>query len=182
MARSLTRIGVSPNTISMASMVAAALAALSLTQGWFLAAAACIQLRLLCNLLDGMVAIEGGQRTASGEIYNDFPDRISDALILAAAGHIPDGPPLGPELGWAAAYLAVLTAYVRVLGGACGLPQSFAGPMAKPQRMALVTIACIAALMDPRAITLSLILVIAGTALTVALRLRNVVRQLESRR
>ena len=53
----------------------------------FLAAAACIQLRLLCNLFDGMVAVEGGFKTKSGEIYNELPDRVADVLILAGAGY-----------------------------------------------------------------------------------------------
>lgn len=33
--------------------------------------------RLLCNLLDGMVAVEGGKRSKSGELYNDVPGLIS---------------------------------------------------------------------------------------------------------
>jgi phosphatidylglycerophosphate synthase len=77
---------VEPNHISLASVAAAAAAAVSLVAGHPLAAAVFIQLRLLCNLLDGMVAIEGGMRSAAGEVYNDLPDRVSDALILLAAG------------------------------------------------------------------------------------------------
>src|ERR1044072_6654992 len=41
-------------------------------------AAIAIQLRLICNLLDGMVAVEGKLGSKSGEIYNDLPDRIAD--------------------------------------------------------------------------------------------------------
>src|SRR4051794_39093503 len=87
LAQRLTRARVRPNHISVASMLAAFAAALCLVHGWWLAAALLVQLRLLCNLLDGMVAIEGGLRTPSGEIYNDLPDRISDALILIAMGY-----------------------------------------------------------------------------------------------
>src|SRR5437016_1070119 len=68
---------IQPNHISLASVGAAALAGLCLLGGQYLAAALFIQLRLLCNLIDGMVAIEGGRRSASGEIYNELPDRIS---------------------------------------------------------------------------------------------------------
>src|SRR5256885_2692171 len=46
-----------------------------------------IQLRLICNLLDGMVAVEGKLGSKSGEIYNDLPDRIADPLILVCAGY-----------------------------------------------------------------------------------------------
>ena len=42
--------------------------------GWpaFVVAAACVQLGLLRNLLDGMVAIEGGKSTATGASFNEI--------------------------------------------------------------------------------------------------------------
>src|SRR5690349_13559135 len=125
LAQRLARAGVPPNWISLASIAAAGGAAYCLVREYWLVAAALIQLRLLCNLLDGMVAIEGGLRTPSGEIYNDLPDRLSDALILVAAGYSVAWPVWARELGWGAALLAILTAYVRLLGGASGLPQDF---------------------------------------------------------
>ena len=48
-----------------------------------------------------MVAVEGGRRTKSGEVFNDLPDRLSDPLILVGAGYaLPYA--WGPQLGWAA--------------------------------------------------------------------------------
>src|SRR5258708_17459743 len=80
----LTRLGVRPNHISIASVVFAALAGACFcmvprteARAWlYVAAAACIQLRLLCNLLDGMVAIEGRLGSATREVFNDFPDPV----------------------------------------------------------------------------------------------------------
>lgn len=180
-ARQLVRAHIRPNWVSLASIIAAAAAAYCLLRAWYPAAALCILLRLLANLMDGMVAIEGGMGSPAGEIYNDLPDRISDALILCAAGYSLPWPSYGRELGWIAAFLAVMTAYVRILGGACGLTQDFGGPMAKPQRMAVLIGACFLALLDVRAIALGLGIVIAGTLLTAALRLRRIMRQLELR-
>ena len=68
-------------------------------------AAACIQLRLLCNLFDGMVAVEGGFKTKSGEIYNELPDRVADVLILAGAGYAMPSSEWLHSLGWLAAVL-----------------------------------------------------------------------------
>src|SRR5260370_23846239 len=99
-------------------------------------------------MLDGMVGVEGGLQTKSGEVFNDLPDRIADALIFIGAGHAVHTLPYGMELGWIAALLAVFTAYVRMLGGAAGLAQSFAGPMAKQQRMALMTGACLLSIFE----------------------------------
>lgn len=102
--------------------------------GW-LFGAFCIQARLLCNLFDGMVAIEGGKRSPTGDIWNEVPDRIADTLLLTAAG-------IGGGAPWAGAFAAggaLLTAYLRALGASIDGVQDFSGPCAKPQRMAILT-------------------------------------------
>lgn len=139
----LARSAVTPNQISVASVVFAAIGAATLA--WWptplalLLAAVMVQLRLLCNLFDGMVAIEGGKQSPLGALYNEFPDRIADSLLIVALGHAA----AQPWLGWLGALLAALTAYVRASGGALGFEQDFRGPFAKPQRMAVLTIACL---------------------------------------
>ena len=43
----------------------------------------------LANMLDGLLAVEGGQQTKTGELYNEIPDRIADvAFRLPAFGSI----------------------------------------------------------------------------------------------
>jgi phosphatidylglycerophosphate synthase len=144
-------------------------------------AAICIQLRLLCNLFDGMVAMEGGKASAVGALYNDVPDRIADPLLLIAAGYACTY----PELGWLAALLAVLTAYVRLLGASFGLPQDFRGPMAKPQRMAILTLACFAGAAElywhetTHAITIAIGVIALGALLTCARRLWAIAAKLK---
>jgi phosphatidylglycerophosphate synthase len=146
-----------------------------------------IQLRLLCNMLDGMVAVEGGMQTKSGEIFNDLPDRISDILILVPAGYAVPDLPYGPLLGWSAALLAVFTAYVRLMGGAAGLTQSFIGPMAKPHRMATLTVACLLSVVELKLlhpgtlIWIALIIINIGCVITIWRRTLNIFRGLESR-
>ena len=135
----LGRWGVSPNAISVTSVIFAAIGGLLIFFGdhWlaWLLAAVCVQLRLVCNLLDGMVAIEGGKKSSVGAIYNEFPDRIADTLFLVPLGYAAGM----PWLGWVCALLAALTAYVRVFGGSLGLAQDFSGVMAKQRRMAALT-------------------------------------------
>jgi phosphatidylglycerophosphate synthase len=152
-----------------------------------LAAAGTIQLRLLCNLLDGLVAIEGGRRSPTGELFNELPDRVSDVLALVAAGYAVTWIGWAPELAWAAALGAVLTAYVRALGGSLGLAQDFSGPLAKPHRMALLSVACVASLaelavgFEGRVLTLALALIATGSLLTCGVRLRHIARALKER-
>jgi phosphatidylglycerophosphate synthase len=146
----LARSGVTPNMISFSSIVfgvlaGASFAATAQVGGWpqrgcWLLAAVFIQLRLIANLLDGMVAVEGGKGGPTGELWNEAPDRIADAFILIGAGYAAGS---APGLGWAAALVAVFVAYVRALGASVGSGQVFLGPMAKPHRMALMTVACI---------------------------------------
>ena len=186
-----------PNHVSGASIVFAAAAglflALSLEKSgetcgpFLLIAAACIQLRLLCNLLDGLLAVEGGLATPTGEIWNDLPDRIADPLILVGAGLAVRALPAGSTLGWVAALLALLTAYVRLLGGSLGLPQSFSGPMAKQHRMFAMTVGCVAAAVEsalerhPWTLWAALVVVVVGAAATAFLRTVHIARTLRSR-
>jgi phosphatidylglycerophosphate synthase len=150
LARALAQAGVSPNAISLAGMVAGiaaggALAATASLDGWqrglaWLAAALLVQLRLLANMLDGMVAIEGGRASPVGELYNEVPDRVSDAATLIGAGYAV-GRDVG--LGYLAACVALFTAYVRAMGKAAGARNEFCGPMAKQQRMFTVTVVAV---------------------------------------
>jgi phosphatidylglycerophosphate synthase len=188
---------VSPNTVSGVGVAIAAGAAASLIAvphvanlprvALLVAAAILIQLRLLANLMDGLVAIEGGRRTATGDLYNEIPDRVADVLILVGAGYATTWLGWGDALGWAAATAAVLTAYARVLGGSLGATQHFVGPLAKPQRMAVLTAACLASVVEVgfdysgRVLTVALLVIVAGSLLTFARRTRLTARELRAR-
>src|ERR1051326_2013952 len=176
LAKLLLKGNASPSSMSIGSIFFAAGAVSALyfsasfaggARAWLLVlAVAGIQGRLLCNMLDGMVAIEGGRQTKSGEIFNDVPDRIGDTLIFIAAGYAARQHAFGIELGDVAAVLAVFTAYVRMLGGASGLKQSFIGPMAKQHRMATLTAACVLSIFETRILA-------AGTVLWATLVIVN---------
>lgn len=197
-AAALARWGVAPNAISAASVVFAAgtAAALVAARGetgtsraiWLVVAALAIPLRLLANLFDGMVAVEGGRKSASGEIWNELPDRISDALCLVAAGYAASSVSWAPIAGWSAALVAVLTAYVRTLGVAAGASAHFVGPAAKQQRMVLLAAALVAAAVEAvagapeRVLPWALAAIAALALLTAARRARRIVAELEGRR
>ncbi len=151
-------MGISPNAISVAGMVAAiiaggCLAGTSHTEGFFtralwMAAAMLAQCRLLANLFDGMVAIERNVASPVGELYNEVPDRVSDTAIFVGMGYAVGGCPI---LGLIAALLSVFTAYVRAAAKVAGAPQDYCGPMAKPQRMATVTLVAVYCALTPLA-------------------------------
>jgi len=197
LAHLLVRWRVRPNSISLFSVVFAtgACAAYLFSRNaspqlrlvLLIAAAACIQGRLLCNMLDGMVAVEGKTTSKVGDIFNDFPDRVADLVILAPAGEAIIRYSWAAGLGWCAGAFAIMTAYIRLLGGSLGLPQDFRGPMAKPHRMATMTFASIAdgiaGLFGYRdyALVVALIIIVIGTEVTMVRRLKGIVRGLRSR-
>lgn len=199
LAAALARGRLTPNAISVLSVVfaaggAAALLACPLVEPWWqrclllVVAAFGVQLRLLCNMLDGMVAVEGGKATPVGELYNEVPDRIADALLLVALGYAAVDAPWGhgPLLGWLAAILALLTAYIRALGVAAGAAQCFLGPMAKPHRMFALTLGCLVAAgfaatpQWPAVLGSTLVLIVLGSAWTALRRLRRIAIELRA--
>ena len=131
------RLGIHPDAISYASIVASACAgACFLVAGrWpalLLVGPLLCYVRLWLNMLDGMVALASGKASPRGEILNDLPDRVSDVLIFAGVAHSGLCDPL---LAYWTIILALLTAYVGTLGQAVGARRQFGGVMSKPWRM-----------------------------------------------
>jgi phosphatidylglycerophosphate synthase len=192
--------GISPNAISIAGMISGigAGAAFGMTaMGWghigihFAAATLLMQLRLLANMLDGMVAVGTGQASPAGELYNEVPDRISDAAMLIGAGYAVGS---APALGYIAACLALFVAYLRAQGALVSGRQEFCGPMAKQQRVFVMTIAALYSGFAPaewqidmpfygsrQTMSVALVIVIAGIILTVFRRLNRIVAVLSER-
>ncbi|MGD9982288.1 MAG: CDP-alcohol phosphatidyltransferase family protein [Hyphomonadaceae bacterium] len=159
--RALVQSGVSPNFISFTSIVFAVFAGLcfyasAVSDGGdrvllLIGAALFCQLRLLANMMDGMVAVEAGKGSPDGAIWNELPDRFADIAILVGAGYgVAAAGMFDATLGWAAAVAAVMTAYVREVCRAAGAPADFSGPMAKPHRMFWMTVFALVSIFDPQ--------------------------------
>jgi phosphatidylglycerophosphate synthase len=189
------RLGVHPDAISYASVVAAAAAAFcfwkSGSQPFLLILAPLLcYLRLWFNMLDGMVALASGKASWRGEILNDLPDRVSDVVIFAGVAH---SGWMNPIIGYWAAIFALLTAYVGMFGQAVGVQREFSGVMSKPWRMVMlhlgawITLACL--WWNNGSIrfgTLTVfdwvcLLVIVGCLQTVAIRLKRIMAALRAR-
>jgi phosphatidylglycerophosphate synthase len=199
MAGWLAKRDVRANSVSLAGMVTGILAgaAFALTPhvampgiAW-LAAAVLGQLRLLANLLDGMVAIESGQASRLGELFNEVPDRVSDAATFVGLGYAVGS---APWLGFLAANLAIFVAYVRAAIRVAGGPQDYIGPMAKQHRVFVVTVTALACAVVPGAWqaslsasgwglpTIALAIISVGCVITATRRLQRGVRALVARR
>ena len=187
---------VSPNAISIAGMCACIIGgiALGLTSIsdyrilWLIAAGGA-QLRLTGNMLDGMVALASGRASKVGELYNEIPDRVSDAAVFIGAGFAWGG---NIALGYIATILAIFTAYVRAAGKIAGGPNEFCGPMAKQHRMLVITLVCLYSAITPRSwqmitlnelhiglMTLALAVIIVGCVITVIRRVGRIAHGLK---
>lgn len=189
--RTLAGSAITPNQISFSSIVFAALGgacfyASSLTGNGIdrvlllLGAALFCQLRLLANMLDGMVAVEAKRGGPDGPVWNELPDRFADIFILVGAGYAVFHHGLADSaLGWACAVAAVMTAYVREVVKGAGAPADFSGPMAKPHRMFVMTMAALISTAEPlwhwrgETIYYALWIVLAGSIITLLNRARR---------
>lgn len=187
----LATTAIKPDHISILSMVAAGFAGVSFYVSaqvslfpqviLLLLAAALCQGRLLCNLFDGMLATQAGKSSAGGALWNEFPDRFADVFILVGVGCAVDA----AALGWAAAAMAIMTAYVRELGTQVTGITDFSGPMAKPHRMAVMTVAALLAVVEAWwlgsvfILEVSLWIVVSGALYTSVNRLRRLFKSVE---
>jgi phosphatidylglycerophosphate synthase len=135
-------------------------------------------------MLDGMVAVAANKATRRGEILNDLPDRISDIVIFVGVAH---SGLMNPLIGYWAAILAVLTAYVGLFGQALGIQREFGGIMSKPWRMVALSIGSWLAFAVDRSFVGFTILdwaclaIIAGCIETVVVRLKRITTTLQDK-
>lgn len=193
--RLCVRLGIHPDAVSYGSVVASALAALCFwwsgqLPALLIPAALLCYLRLWLNMLDGMVALASGKASLRGELLNDLPDRVSDAIIFAGVAH---SGLCHPTSAYWAAILALLTAYVGTFGQALGVGRQFGGIMAKPWRMVTLHVGAwitLGLLWSGHSIDLgpltvldwSNLVVIVGCVQTIAVRLSHIMQGLAAKR
>ncbi len=192
--RCCVRYGIHPDAVSYSSIAASAAAAVCF---WYsgrwpillIVAPVFCYLRLWLNMLDGMVALAAKKASLRGELLNDLPDRISDALIFAG---VAESELCYPASGYWAAIFALLTAYVGTFGQALGVGRQYGGVMAKPWRMVALHVGSwilLGLLWSGKPIRLGSftildwtnLVVIVGCTQTIAVRLQRIMRGLEAK-
>ena len=191
--RACVRLGISADAVSYASIGASLFAGVGLALAgrapiFLLIAPAFCYLRLWLNMLDGMVAIASGSASRRGEIVNELPDRASDIFIFASVAHSTF---CRMPIGYWAALLAVMTAYVGVTGQAVAGVREYGGLMSKPWRMVALHLGAWATwatlylsgrptvIRSLTPIDLACIIVIVGGVQTCFVRLRATLRRIE---
>jgi CDP-diacylglycerol---glycerol-3-phosphate 3-phosphatidyltransferase len=167
------RRGLSPDVFTGVGVLAAALAGLAIWLGWWPLAFLLLAARLAGANLDGAVARARQVSRPWGFVLNEVGDRSSDLLMYAGlvalaartSASWTSGPVVWTLLGAAAATLP--TAASLAAAGA-GAPRRNGGPLGKTERCALAVVATA----FPAWLPWLGGLVVAGSLVTAALRLR----------
>ncbi|MFI6881224.1 CDP-alcohol phosphatidyltransferase family protein [Streptomyces sp. NPDC050400] len=164
--------GVSPDTLTWAGVVCGGAAGAALA---FLPAplaalpvAVLVAARLAFANLDGALARDTGRTTRRGAVLNELGDRAADLALLA--GFLTVAP---LWLVATAALAATLPSWVALAGAAAGAPRRNGGPAGKTERCALAVLAAASGWY-----VLVLAVIAAGSAVTAAVRLRWLWREL----
>lgn len=167
------RRGISPDSVSLAGVVAAAAAggALGLVPPGLLCAGlvgVALAARLGCANLDGALARETGRTSPRGVVVGELTDRAAD--LVALAGLIALVPAAWVALGGLAACLPTI---VSLAGASAGAPRLQGGPVGKTERCLLL----VAVAAGAPALAVLVVLVV-GSLVTAGLRARALGRSL----
>lgn len=163
----------SPNAVSLSSLVPSTLAAGALWAGWWPLVALGIAGRMALTVMDGLIAEAYGKKTQIGPYVNRLPQEVGDAALFLALLRWAD--PAWVALLLASAWLVNILAVLPAVAG--GSPQP-SGPAGQPDRIAIVLVAALVATVVPLDWTLVCVLIVALSIPTALLRVRRTVREL----
>jgi phosphatidylglycerophosphate synthase len=178
----LAAAGISPDTVTLAALPVAGVAAAALLispslPAVLLAVPLLAGLRLVLNLLDGALARRTGRIHPRGELLNEFADRLADVAFLAPVAVLPGA---SPEVVLLGVLGGALASYVGITAKAAGGDRIYRGILSKPGRMVLLSAASLGYLVvGPAAWTAFGPLLLVGTVLTIAERLMVAARRLQ---
>ncbi|WP_373531730.1 CDP-alcohol phosphatidyltransferase family protein [Vampirovibrio sp.] len=174
--RNIPGVGaLSPNALSLFAVVPGLLAAWFLMQGQWLAALLSIMGRMIVNTLDGLVAEEFNKKSNLGAYLNRLPGEFTDILIVLALSWKVAPVSIGSML------LVPLTGWVQILGllglAAGGTTQSV-GPCGQTDRLAIIAIGCLLALLGLNGWPILIPILCIGCGLTIVLRIFRSIRDI----
>ncbi|MDX1747756.1 MAG: CDP-alcohol phosphatidyltransferase family protein, partial [Halobacteriales archaeon] len=131
-----TRVGLTPDAVSVIAFLLAVGAALTFWRGesWYLLGALLVFLNGWLDLLDGALARAQGIESASGDLLDHVLDRYADIALIAglAAGVGAYG------VGLLAVTGVLMTSYLGTQAQAVGLERVYGGIMGRADRLALI--------------------------------------------
>lgn len=185
LARTLVRLHITPDAITwVGTILTCGLAVALLVPGHFVLGALLITVVVLADSLDGLVARLTGTSSPWGAFLDSTLDRIADGVVLGAlAVHFLA---VAPRSGLTIA-CGVLALVALVLGGAVSYAKARAeslsmtadvGLMERADRFVVILVGTlVTGLVGPWAMLVAMVVLVAGSAWTVAQRMGAVHRQ-----
>ncbi|MFO7926913.1 MAG: CDP-alcohol phosphatidyltransferase family protein [Halobacteriota archaeon] len=133
------RLGLTPNAVTMASLVVAVLAGVALAAAggnslWYLVGGALVLCNGFLDVLDGALARQTNSATPEGDFLDHVVDRYADVVILgglvAGVGRF--------DLGFVAIVGVLLNAYLGTQAQAIGLGRMYVGLVTRIEVLLLV--------------------------------------------
>ena len=181
--RLAVRTGISADALTLLAVPVAALGgaclALSGPAPWLLLAVPLLAaLRLILNLLDGMVARSTGSTHPMGEVWNELGDRLADVLFIGGLAFVPG---VDPRLAMSAVVAALLASYAGITSRAAGATRQYGGVMSKPGRMVALGVAAPVAFVtgDSTWLIIAAVVICIGSLVTLAQRVLAARAELE---
>lgn len=144
LARGADRLGLTPNAVSVISLVIAGAAGVFFAAGpeatgAYIAGAILVALNGWGDLLDGALARRQGVSSRAGDFLDHVVDRYADIVIISglAVGAGSFG------LGFAAVTGVLMTSYLGTQTEAIGLDRTYGGLVGRADRLALIGIAAV---------------------------------------
>ncbi|MFX1576305.1 MAG: CDP-alcohol phosphatidyltransferase family protein [Promethearchaeota archaeon] len=168
------RLGFAPNTISVLAFFFAWLAAFLLSlYHWVLIYGLLVFLAGVLDGVDGEVARRTGQVSLAGGFLDSMLDRGADVLVLLPFLWLPNPfPHWGPSWCWVivAAIGVILVSYSRSRAQAAGVTDTDVGLAARSERLFILVVTSIGAVLYPPLLYVGLVLVAILSHLTVIYR------------
>ena len=182
--RTLLRLGVSPDLVTVLGTVGVVLSALvCFPQGWLWQGALVVTLFVLSDMLDGQMAKVSGRASAWGAFLDSTSDRLGDAAVCGGIllfFTYQEGSTL-----WAAVALAGLvfgqwTSYVKARAESLGFTCS-GGLAARADRLVIILVGTfVAGLGVPYVLEVAVVVLAVASMITVFQRIAQVRRQAEA--
>jgi CDP-diacylglycerol--glycerol-3-phosphate 3-phosphatidyltransferase len=162
-----------PNAVTLAILLPAALAGISLWQGWWILAALGAAGRMVLATLDGYVAERFDRRTPLGAYLNRIVTEVADAIVLL--GLLGQADALWVALAIASAWIVNVAG---VLGPVAGGSIQWTGPAGQADRLAILLGASLVAIVWSIDWTILCGLLVVLSLITAARRVSRSIREL----
>ncbi|HEV8469312.1 MAG TPA: hypothetical protein VGR46_06855 [Candidatus Limnocylindria bacterium] len=164
-----------PNAVTLAILIPAVLAGISLWQGWWILAALGAAGRMVLATLDGYVAERSDRRTPLGAYLNRIVTEVADTIVLL--GLLGQADALWVALAIASAWIVNVAG---VLGPVAGGSIQWTGPAGQADRLAILLGASLVAIVWPIDWTILCGLLVVLSVVTAARRVSRSVKELRA--